>query len=377
MINYLKSSLIGNLTNARGWKTNRKIVVIESDDWGSIRMPNQKVYNFLLDKGLKVDKSKYDTFDCLESKSDLNNLFEILKSFNNKNPLFTFNTVMQNPDFELIKACKYNSFIGESFRESYQKYHNEDYFFLWEKAIDEKIMLPQFHAREHLNSYLWLKDLRKGNKDTLLAFENNFFGLKTQTSSKFRNHYLATYHAESQEELDYIEEVMAEGLKLFEQLFKMPSETFIACNYIWPKILEKNLKDNNIKSIQGQRVQLAPSLNNEKLNKISHYTGENNRYNQIYTVRNVSFEPYSDENKDWVNSALKEIKNAFKWKTPAIISSHRINYVGGMSLEHRDKHLRLLSVLLKQIIYLFPDVEFMSSAQLSKIIHNENSNSQQ
>lgn len=33
-------TVIKNFSNLPGWRTNRKIVVIESDDWGSIRMPS-------------------------------------------------------------------------------------------------------------------------------------------------------------------------------------------------------------------------------------------------------------------------------------------------------------------------------------------------
>lgn len=40
----LKQYITHNLLNIPGWRTNRKIVVIESDDWGSIRMPSQEVY---------------------------------------------------------------------------------------------------------------------------------------------------------------------------------------------------------------------------------------------------------------------------------------------------------------------------------------------
>ena len=36
MFKKLKSSIGRNLTNARGWRSNRKIFVIESDDSGSI-----------------------------------------------------------------------------------------------------------------------------------------------------------------------------------------------------------------------------------------------------------------------------------------------------------------------------------------------------
>ncbi len=37
----VKTFLAKNYVNFRGWKTKRKIVVIESDDWGSIRMNNK------------------------------------------------------------------------------------------------------------------------------------------------------------------------------------------------------------------------------------------------------------------------------------------------------------------------------------------------
>ena len=59
-------SIVRNLANLPGWRTNRKIVVIESDDWGSIQMPSKLAYSNLLKKGIGVDKSYlYDTLDSL------------------------------------------------------------------------------------------------------------------------------------------------------------------------------------------------------------------------------------------------------------------------------------------------------------------------
>ena len=40
----IRNKLAKYYINLRGWKTNRKIVVIESDDWGSIRMASLKSY---------------------------------------------------------------------------------------------------------------------------------------------------------------------------------------------------------------------------------------------------------------------------------------------------------------------------------------------
>ena len=80
------------------------------------------------------------------------------------------------------------------------------------------------------------------------------------------------------------------------------------------------------------------------------------------------FEPYLDENTDWTRKALAEISQAFRLKRPAIICSHRINYVSGMNLKHRDRSLRQLDSLLGQVRKRWTDVEFITSDELSDLL---------
>jgi flavorubredoxin len=97
-----KSNISRNLTNARGWKTNRKIVVFESDDWGSMRMPSNEAINNLEKKGILLKHLKYATLDTLENKSDILDLREVLMSNPNSShqiPVFTTNMVLGNPDY--------------------------------------------------------------------------------------------------------------------------------------------------------------------------------------------------------------------------------------------------------------------------------------
>jgi len=86
---------------------------------------------------------------------------------------------------------------------------------------------------------------------------------------------------------------------------------------------------------------------------------------QVYSVRNVCFEPYEDVSRDWVGLALWEIHQAFLFRRPAVVTTHRINYVGGMDLEHRDRNLRLLDELLAHIRKTWPEVQFISSDELA------------
>jgi hypothetical protein len=251
MINSLKSTLSRNITNAKGWRTNRKIVVIESDDWGSIRMRDKKTFENLLNAGIRVDKSRYDSLDSLETKQDLEFLLEVLSKYKNTKGdtlKFTTNMVMGNPNFEKIEADNFQQYHKQSFLESYQYYNQEDLKPLWFQGIDNKLIQAQFHAREHFNVQLWMKGLRNGNHDTQLAFKNHFFGLKTKTSSPYQTHYLAAYRAESKLELEVINAILTEGFKEFEQIFAFKSQSFIACNYVRPKEIEQTLL--NIVSIQ-------------------------------------------------------------------------------------------------------------------------------
>lgn len=377
MIHSIKNELLKNITNARGWKTKRKIIVFESDDWGSIMMKSKDTYNRLLEKGIPVDSSKYSMLDCLETRKDLDDLFNVLQSHKNskgKCPKFTFNTVMENPNFDEIRKSNFESYVGESFVDSYKTYYNENNIDLWHLAIEEEIINPQFHAKEHFNRFFWMDDLRKKNRDTLIGFENSFFGMGLKTSSKNRKRYLETYNAESVKEYELIRENLKIGLKQFEGIFGFNSQTFIASNYTWPKELEEFLKTQNVYGLQGNRVQLTPQLNSEGLKIIRHYTGERNKYNQIYTVRNTVFEPYSDPKKDWIESVMKEIKNAFFWKKPAIVETHRINYVSSLSIKNKDENLALLDRLLNTIIETYPDIEFLSSNSLLEIIKNTKRN---
>jgi hypothetical protein len=53
---------------------------------------------------------------------------------------------------------------------------------------------------------------------------------------------------------------------------------------------------------------------------------------------------------------------------PAIISTHRINFMGSIFPSNRDANLKLLNSLIKQLINKWPDIEFMASDTLGDLI---------
>ena len=352
----------------RSWRTRDRLVVLESDDWGAVRMPGQNAFNSMVGKGLGIENSRFDYFDCLESGEDLGMLFEVLdesRGASGSPAVMTMNMVMGNPDFEAIREDQFQNFHHEGFFTSYQRYYGESLESLWQSAIQAGLIKPQFHAREHLNSALWLHDLNLGREETRFAFEHGFYGQSAGTSSRYQKTYLAAYWAEGPQELIHVGSVLADGLNQFESTFGFPSKTFIGCNYVWPTEIESALHEQGVELLQGQRGHLIPQLQlGGRLSIRRRYAGQSSSAGQFYSVRNVRFEPYEDPTVDWVDRAVSEIARAFRFRCPAVISSHRINYTSGMCQKHRNQNVALLRDLLRQIRRLWPDVLFISSDQL-------------
>lgn len=354
-------------TNLRGWRTRRKLIVIESDDWGAIRMPSRGAWERLLAAGIRVDSSPYDRLDCLESGEDLQILMNVLNTKRDSRgcpAIFTFNTVMGNPDFSAIEADDFTCFHHQHFFESYRYFHGESLENAWQQAISDGLMLPQFHGKEHINVPLWLSDLKSGQSETRKAFYEQFYGLTTKTSSARQFNYLASFWAESDSELNSVFSRLKEGLKIFRETFGFDSRTFIACNYILPEQAEPLLLECGIRLIQGQRGHFVPTGDRPGGRIQRFYTGKETASGPTRSVRNVFFEPFMEPSKDWVVAALKEINQAFVFRKPAIISSHRVNFVSGMSLDHRNRNIKMLDSLLAEVLRRWPDVEFLSSDQL-------------
>ena len=370
----IKRKFIDWYANSRGWRTNRKILVIESDDWGSIRMPSYKVYTELLNKGFPVDRLSYMKYDSLESNSDLSNLFDVLSSFRDKNgnhPVITANTIMTNPDFEKIRQSGFNEYHAEIFTETLKKYPEHDrVYHLYLQGIKEKIFYPQLHGMEHLNVKRWMNALKNGNSATRLAFDYEMFDLSSShteiSESSFMDSLSPTSHAEIAKQNHRI----IEASKLFYDTFGYASKTFIAPCYVWRPEHEAAFSKSGFQNIQSGSYQLVPEIGIiNKFNKKLHFTGQYNSYNTSYTVRNCFFEP-SNYSEDVVEKCLSQIKNAFRNNKPAIISSHRLNFIGGIVRENRERNLLQLDKLLAKILSDFSDVEFFHSADLSELINN-------
>lgn len=370
-LNTLKKHLI----NIPGWRTGRKIIVIESDDWGSIRMASKEAFENLLAKGYPVNYCIYNKYDALEKNKDIENLMEVLGSVKDShgNPAkFTINNVVANPDFEKIKTDNFEKYYYKPFTETLEKYPESGRVMdLYRQAIDEKLFQIQFHGREHVNINRWLTALQNGNSAFNDAFDEDMFTLARSKETNGKRDYLDAFGDSYEKEFNSESTIIEEGLDLFEKIWGFRASSFIAPCYVWPASIENKLWKKGIKYIQGTHVQRVPQTNLEDgIKKKYHYMGQINSHGQCYIIRNVFFEPATYSEEDVLQNTISQIKLAFQYRKPAVIQSHRVNYMGSIEKHNRSKNLKLLCKLLSKIVELYPSVEFMSTDQLGTLMDN-------
>lgn len=358
------------INKRRGWTSDRKIVVFESDDWGNIQMPNRKVYEKSLAGGIRVDKCPYCRYDTLASVNDFEVLYEVLrnhKGAKGNHPVITANTIVANPDFQKIKESNYEQYHFEVFTDTLKEYPNRS-FDLWQQGMDEKLFHPQLHGREHVNVCRWLSALQRGSKELRYAFDNAYYGLTKKASSEGNINFVSPLDYDDEHGRQMAAESVNQASDIFLDIFGYRSKSFIGPSYYWDDDIEKILAKKGTQYLQGKNFQKTTTNG-----RIYHYTGQINDNRQIYLTRNVEFEPVvpMNESKDWVSETLAEIALAFKLKKPAIISSHRVNFIGSIVEVNRTNNLKLLDNLLGEMLSRWPDIEFMHSAQLGDLIKKE------
>lgn len=367
----LSNQLKHNLLSIRGSKTHRKIVVIESDDWGSIRIPNRKALKSIENKHLVSGNNLFNKLDSLESKSDLIALYELFDKFKDKNgnsPILTANFLTANPNFDKIKESNFQNYVAENIIESYSRYNNnEDTFGTLKVGINHNFIRPQYHGREHLNRSSWMKMLQVEGSVSRKSFDDYVFCLDEPSKSNKRDNLMAAFDFSNEAEKNNTNLIFEEGYLEFEKLFGYKSKSFISPCYVWDKSLEKKGSEMGIKLIQGIYNQYIPQMDNNPYKLKLHFNGQRNEFGQNYVVRNCFMEVF-ESLKNPIDDCLKRMEIAFRWGKPAVIGMHRVNFVGNLDENNRTRTLKSLDDLFQRILKKWPDVEFMSTDQLENII---------
>lgn len=370
----IKAEIVRLAKNLPGKKTKRKIVCIYIDDYGSIRIKDKKAYETLKSAGAPMDNSRYAKFDTLASTEDLQMTFDVLTSVKDSQGHYACMTpfsIVANPDFEKIRESGFTHYFREPVTETLKRYgsSHENVFELWKQGVCEHIFMPEYHGTEHINVKRFMEALQRGHRTTRLAFDNECVAIPTLPGDESLKHYTTTFFIERAAENEALKEDVRVGVKLFEDLFGYCSRQFTPGAGIYSPALHGVLKDEGIEYINVNRYTAYP-MGDGRYVKQFLSNGKRNEVGQKYVVRNCVFEPYWDSckrNDNAVTGCLENIAAAFRMHAPAIISTHRVNFVGSLESKHRDDSLQQLKELLSEIIKRWPDVEFMDGSQMCDI----------
>ena len=340
-----------------------KIIILESDDWGSDRFVSREVR----DKYIPSSQSNIcwmSYVDTFENDEDVSNLIGLLTDNGNVPFTMLFNPV--NPDFNAIKESEFENYYYIDFVErSLRSESTKNLLGIYNEGIKTGILELAFHGREHLNVQRWLKDLKSGDEIALKGFNDGFWGFSKSYTPDLKHSYRSTFAADSNNYFEFQKDSIEDGIRIMNEIFSTDVKYFIAPDGPFSFLLLEPLEKMGIKYIG------LPRLFRDELTKYKRISWLNRKVgDDIHVItRNATFEPASPRKNDWVNSCLFDIDSAFKSRKPAVISTHRANYVGGLNKINRDKGLAKLDELLKQIVKKWPDAIFLTSSQLGDLMN--------
>jgi hypothetical protein len=226
------------------------------------------------------------------------------------------------------------------------------------------LFAPQFHGREHLNVHHWLAALRANDIQARAAFRHRIWGYNNTGVS-----FQAAFDFTSADELVVHRQILQDGLRLFKEIFGYPASFFVPPNGLLSEQLFADTKDLGIQYVYSSRKNPVPVGEGRREVRYN-FLGKRNQAGQRFITRNAFFEP-SQEGKNWVDSCLTDVERAFRWRKPAIISTHRVNFIGALVESNRKRGLALLDELLARMITRWPDIEFMTTPELGMLMDNE------
>lgn len=361
------------IKNRIGFKSNRKILVIESDDWGSIRshsiesIKGLEALGVIDHQGRDAQSMRYNYNDSLMELKDLNDLRKVLSTIydsKGSNPKITAYYNLANPDYERIAKCDFQEFHFKSFKEQLKEWGEEETFEQHLELIKVGLVTPEFHGLTHLNEIYWMRKLQKSDRDFISAFEARFFGVRKAGELNT----LEAFNFETLSDLPQIVRSFKSGIILFEEIFGIKPKVFCPPNGPLSSKIYPEVRDAGFSGIQVARLVFKEPIGSKKYRHRIGVMGKFEKNGLMFLNRNAFFEPNDYSVEDWESVALSNISQCFKNKKPAILSTHRVNYTSRLNKGNGAAGLYQLGELLRKIVAQWPDVEFMDTRTLVKVI---------
>lgn len=329
-------------------------VVFESDDWGACELTTEATasekYCQIMKKYRKDSSWSSAT---LETPSDLDRLFKILRKYSGIDGLpciFTAFTCMGNPDFAAMRSNGFSEYVDIGLDKGVPAgWERGDITGKMRKGLEEGVWAPEFHSFLHHTSPKKLMErLNSSGKDGKMARE--LFEIKCYYQGEHIPEYI---DLNVKEQFDWVSRCMTRFNNIFG--FKphaaVTSDAYPETEIVWAAngITAICLKNCRINSGEVIVYPTKPWNLQNVYEKIGNY---NPAINAVYNIRNVFFECTMDKSPargHSVEEVIPVINNRLKvLNEPAIISTHRLNYIS-LDKELVDLRCKELEKLLASL----------------------------
>ena len=304
-----------------------KAVVLESDDWGLCAWSaDEQALRVLADTpAFRSPSGRRYAGSTLESAADVRALAETLAEFRGGDgfpPVWQPNLVVAAPDYPRLRApqfeCDHVPLLD--YPEVPPRWRRPGAWNEMLKAAEEGLWWPELHGLHHIPETGWLVALRRGIADARRAHE--------QQSAVCTAVEVSGEYDPSEPPRDRTRRLELAVAKFSALLGRVPT-SFCPPDYRWDERTEADAERLGIRILQGRGEQHGarfPRLRRALLRQ--RWPGDFNP--RLDMPPRIAFEPRALEtsaervNAEAVQRAARE---AWQRGQPAVVSTHRVNYV--------------------------------------------------
>ena len=160
-----------------------------------------------------------------------------------------------------------------------------------------------------------------------------------------------------------IRDAVAEETQAFSQCFGEQASVVVPPTFVWSRTVERHWANSGVRVIvtPGKRLTLRDANGKPGGEDKTILNGDRSEDGMIYLVRDVYFEPSLGHD---AKRALDDAESRFSLGRPALLETHRFNFVGDPAV--RDSSLAELDRLLMLARDRYPGLRFMNSCELAE-----------
>lgn len=328
------------------------ILVFESDDWGKVA--GREDGNYPTEGGKRTDWSH----DRLETDNELEALYSLLESFADdfeRKPVFTANFIVSNPDFEKTVAGGFKQLYLKPIDQAFPELQSK-----WREGIDREVFYPQYHGRLHHNFAKYAKAIKE-DAITQKLFQQEINGGRENFEPTQYALYSEYFDTSSSSSASSLTEWLKHGRAEFKRIFDYDSTTTVAPNYVLNPADINSLKSSGFAYLQAANKILYTQKGQEQ--HLNYAQGREHQSGLVFLARNHKFEPNRGR-KEWqAGFSIEAVKYWLKRGVPAVLDTHRFNYVSNFA----DNSLQDLKTLLSAMRKV-KNLRILTSCELGQAI---------